>query len=790
MNHEEIKNRLLEQAKEMGLSKADAKVLSTDPFFVGSPRDYEDAEWAARLWDTMMAQRRKPIHLRGFHYWVQSRHEVKPNGELYAQKDAHKDWQWLLHAAQMARYLGIGNWDRLIDLKHPDPEDYATYYVGSGLNRDGQVDVQELLDSQIQNLVDSLLSDVMGDAPQYDTGGYQVYHLEVWCLSPDTKVWMNPKPVPISEVQVGDRVMTHRGVYKEVVTRFERPYDGDILTISLNGYPDAVKVTPNHLVLGKHRESVISCDGSKHKRAGLVTKPNWIPSQNLKVGDFVAFPIPYMSTRRKSIRLDYGKRFGRADGSGAQAARIPNTVDITPDFLEFLGWAVAEGDFSHGLKLTLNRYKESDVAVILKDVGERIFGLPFHIRQYGGTVTVTCDSVKLGHWFRSNFGGDSEGRSHTGSRNKRIPKWLMQLLPELQKHFLDGLFAGDGSKYDHWDTLTTSSDTLAYQVWLLLLRQGLLPSMSKIWSKKSETWHYRIRTSDDAVFRYGWISGTSKSAYGKRYAYLRVKGISSEPYTGKVYNIEVADDNSYVASMAVHNCEKNSMGFVLGPACRKYDAVYQPLIGQASVEKTEMAARRAIRAAEAGKKVRIFYIADWDRYGWSMVSAVARKIEYATFGQGLDIKVNRLALNDDQIDRFNLPKAPKLGEAVVELDALEAIHPGELGKLAEEALSPYYDADKPKEVKKENRRIRDAVQALLEERLRQPLTEALAGIDIAGIAGDVDMTTAIDVGFEIPEPGHEVDENGTPWVFDSRRSYWQQWAEYKRYKEEREEEVA
>lgn len=418
MSHEETKQRLIEQGKQMGLKRSDINILSIDPFFVGSPKDYEDAKWAADLWDKMMAKRKKPLHLRGFHYWVMSSRVRKPDGNYYTQPDPVKDWAFLLHCAQVARYLGIGEWRNLIDLKHPDPSDYDNYWVGSGLASNGTVDVQDELNNKLTNLVDEFLGELLRLAPKYHTGGYQVYHNEVWC-------------------------------------------------------------------------------------------------------------------------------------------------------------------------------------------------------------------------------------------------------------------------------------------------------------------------------------------------------------------------------------EKNSMGFVIEPICRRYGATYQPLVGQASVEKVNMSYQRCEKAARAGKKVRIFYIADFDRYGWTMVSAVARKLEFFSGDavHNLDVKLARLALNEDQITEFNLPKAPKHGEEVVELDALEAIHPGELSKIIEDALKPYYDTEKPKIVEEENRRIREEARQLLEEKLRKPLEETFEGLDIEGIASEFSLTEAMDEDFEPPEPEHEVieDEN---WVYDSNRPYWEQWQEYKKYKGAREEEEA
>jgi len=419
LSHEQIKQVLLEQGKQQGLNTTEMKVLSRDPFFVGSDKEYVEARWAAGLWDRMMSSRRKALHLRGFHYWIMSQGINKPDGGKYAHgADPAKDWSFLLRASQMARYLGIGKWENLVDLKHPDPKDYDNYFVGSGLERSGEVDIQTELNTKFEGIVGEFLQELLHSAPRYSGDGYQMYHNEVWC-------------------------------------------------------------------------------------------------------------------------------------------------------------------------------------------------------------------------------------------------------------------------------------------------------------------------------------------------------------------------------------EKGSMGFVIEPACRKYEACYQALVGQSSVEKVNMAAERAVRAVKAGKKVRIFYISDWDRYGASMVSAVARKLEFMTLGeQDMDMKLCKLALNDDQINKFKLPKAPKHGEAVVELDALEAIHPGELGKIVEQALRPYFDEEKPKIVNEENRRIRDKVKEILEEKLQAPLEEAFQNIDISNIAGEVKLTDAIDPEFESPKPGHDVDDSGINWMFDSGRDYWTQFEQYKLYKGEREEEEA
>src|SRR5262249_33114202 len=69
-----------------------------------------------------------------------------------------------------------------------------------------------------------------------------------------------------------------------------------------------------------------------------------------------------------------------------------------------------------------------------------------------------------------------------------------------------------------------------------------------------------------------------------------------------------------------------------------------------------------------------------------------------------DIKLQTLALTREQAQHFQLPRVPikdsdlrkagfeeRHGEGAVELDALEALHPGELGRLVRGALDPYLD---------------------------------------------------------------------------------------------------
>jgi hypothetical protein len=153
--------------------------------------------------------------------------------------------------------------------------------------------------------------------------------------------------------------------------------------------------------------------------------------------------------------------------------------------------------------------------------------------------------------------------------------------------------------------------------------------------------------------------------------------------------------------------EKSSMNDILLPICRRYGIVLQSLVGESSLTRTGDLLRR-IRS-NGGKPARIIYISDFDPAGNSMPAAASRRIEHPVRSEepDLDLQLTHLALTREQVLQFNLPTIPikesemrgdkfrerQNTDGAVELDALEALHPGELGRMVEEAIAPYLQAD-------------------------------------------------------------------------------------------------
>ena len=149
--------------------------------------------------------------------------------------------------------------------------------------------------------------------------------------------------------------------------------------------------------------------------------------------------------------------------------------------------------------------------------------------------------------------------------------------------------------------------------------------------------------------------------------------------------------------------EKSTQNDWLVPLCQRRGVNLVVGIGEQSETRSR---ELALRSSEYRVPVRIIYISDFDPGGRSMPKAVARKVEFtiAKFDLDVDLQLIPLALTPDQCRTYNLPRTPikdterrkdkfeqTFGVGATELDALEALHPGELARLLNAELDNWLD---------------------------------------------------------------------------------------------------
>lgn len=149
--------------------------------------------------------------------------------------------------------------------------------------------------------------------------------------------------------------------------------------------------------------------------------------------------------------------------------------------------------------------------------------------------------------------------------------------------------------------------------------------------------------------------------------------------------------------------EKSTLNDWLVPLCKRRRI--NLLVGTG--EQSEIRSRElAYRSDEYPVPVRVIYISDFDPAGRSMPKAMARKVEFTIDGNGLDadVQVIPFALTPAQCLTYALPRTPMkdgerrkdkfeetFGAGATELDAMEALFPGELERLLNREIDNWID---------------------------------------------------------------------------------------------------
>lgn len=398
-----------------------------------------------------------------------------------------------------------------------------------------------------------------------------------WCFHPDNRVWTDRGMVPISQVRVGDGVLTHSGVFKPVTKTYIQDYDGQMCRIKGKMGERDILATPNHEFYSekanKCRTVVKFCkpDCSKQWSKRYLEKYGCLSRQckqgykeydysfkqagDLGVGDILSFPRLKQS-RMEPLFLDLPtNRKGRAI--------LPDRVEVTPQLMRLFGYFVAEGTtntrigtigFCFNLK---EEVYQQDVLFLMRDV----FGLEGVLRTNpdANACVVSYSSVVLADFLFKTFNGLQP--------NRRIPYEFMTLGDNHLVEFLKAYYRGDGGENPDSFATTTASYELMHQVRLLLSRFGIYGEILPYTKKKA--WKLRVGGKQMKLFE-----GVVEELHDKKtphsfnkffysdssYLHYPIESKSMEYYKGPVYNLEVEGDHTYVVEYALcHNCDSDDV---------------------------------------------------------------------------------------------------------------------------------------------------------------------------------------------------------------------------------------
>ncbi len=401
------------------------------------------------------------------------------------------------------------------------------------------------------------------------------------CMPPDQEVLTEDGYRPISEIKIGDLVVTHRNRLRPVVHKFERETEEPLYIIRPKkmGYDD-LRVTGDHKVYIIRSEWV-----NKHKsRDGLHLQhePDWIPAKEIKPGDYVAVAYNGEECPPNIISLqDHIPEYETQDGKLFKATtrgyhgyvsdwgthyKIHDRLVLDGELCYLFGRWLGDGCVTHrtgtdipsGIKIVFSLDEKNEAKEVARII-EAKFGIEGSIKLSSTErwYDLWVNSMPIGEFFKAFLGCYSYG--------KRLPDQLMHLPAELTLELLRGLFSADGYVSDNKLGIVLSNRTLAVQIHQLLLRMGYLFSVRENTHRLGRVPAYRVQATANECAplfeRFFGVQAPEHSVDLKYYfeydslKWVRIDEIAVEDYSGIVLDIEVEEDHSFIsAGIVVSNC--------------------------------------------------------------------------------------------------------------------------------------------------------------------------------------------------------------------------------------------
>ena len=433
------------------------------------------------------------------------------------------------------------------------------------------------------------------------------FAMQTVCLKGNTKITTNPSYLqkPIQELKISEKVLTHKGEFKEVEELFERDYQGEMIKIETSNLKK-LEITPEHPILGIKREN-IKCYQSYSRKNIAICKPpeertckkqclkwknfSWEPrfilAKDFKKGDFIATPLPNEINNSSSI--DYSVVKTKSWIRTPFNFKKINKFIFNPNLLRFLGYYLAEGNISYcsarwnkkvkypaGVAFVFNINEEKYLREIRRIISQNFSELNVRVTKKPElhSLIIEIRSRSLAEFMKYLCGA--------GVDKKKLSSELVNLEPSLQKEILKGFFRGDGQlrkrlkntpgsdKTGNRYVASTVSEPLAYQLYWLLLRNKIKCTIRKSYSKtKGGKFIYFISIHGKELNKLEDKSLVNpqkqgyKSFIHSNWLFDPIKKIKKYNFNGKVYNLKVKEDNSYVANLsAVHNCAAGTGSFL------------------------------------------------------------------------------------------------------------------------------------------------------------------------------------------------------------------------------------
>jgi len=386
---------------------------------------------------------------------------------------------------------------------------------------------------------------------------------DIVCVPPETLIHTENGYKQIKEIKVGQKVMSHKGIYQSVTKTMRRQHVGDIIKIKAGGDSQYMQLTEEHPVYA-YRKKRQTNQKKSYKDIYDGMCPEFIPAKDIKVGDLVILPKNNSANISSEIDItNYLSNF-IIKNDKIYPTKITNCNPINKNCLlnyelgVLIGYIIGDGSINQGSVCVTFNAHEINFAEDCAKLFCNIFGIPasLNLIEAKNCINVTCNSVLLSE-FLEKFIGKKE--------DKHICAELFNSSISTKQGLLRGLFRSDGCYRPNTVSFTSKMQHLAYEVRQICVDLNIPVSInksSKAYSVEGYGESARLLHEIVQKFDINKLELCENPTRRPRTTHIinghmvaAVQRVRKENYTGQVYNLEVDVDNSYVTNWCVHNCD-------------------------------------------------------------------------------------------------------------------------------------------------------------------------------------------------------------------------------------------
>jgi len=349
------------------------------------------------------------------------------------------------------------------------------------------------------------------------------------CFAENTLILTKRGWIPIHDVLVGDQVWTHKNRWRAVLDVGSKI--AETILVKGQGLSSGIETTQDHPFYS--RRKIPTWNNLKRSYDHFLDEPTWLAAGKLR-GSFWASPSCFEDSEPPLIELTGRERIA---------------PKITPELAWVVGRWLGDGwcrinQRRGSVIICCSKHERGEIEPYLAACG-----LSYCITEERTALRYQIHGRAFATWLTSNFGH--------GADQKTLPSWVYGW--KYRKQFLEGYISADGCKTDNGFCTSTISRHLSIGLVVLAHACGYSAS-SRLVSPTRATCTIEGRlVNEKPYYQISFYSRSRSSVDLEGHRWGLVRKIDPGRIT-TVYNLEVEEDNSYVADgIVVHNCQSFSI---------------------------------------------------------------------------------------------------------------------------------------------------------------------------------------------------------------------------------------